>query len=84
MTVNSYGLYAVITPGARRNQWSFKIYRDCYTKNSSGSDQIWDDTFVRTYGNASSQARAEKRARKRIAKMVDAYDMLARFESTVE
>lgn len=85
MTVSNHeGLYAVVRPGNRRSSWSFRIFRDQYEQNDRGENKIWADTGVQTYGDATSQARAEKKARKRIAKMVKAYDMLARKESTVE
>jgi hypothetical protein len=84
MTVNNYGLYAVITPGPGEREWNFHIYRDSYGQSAIEEDRIWKQTGVKTYGtHYATRFRAENRARKRIAKIVHAYDMLARQESTV-
>lgn len=84
MSSYRYGLYAIVFPGNAKREWWYDIYRADFDQNTEAQDAIYKDTYVRTSGCATSQARAVKKAQKRIIRMVKAYDMLARKMTIVE
>ena len=76
-------VYQVI-PGAREHDWYWYIFAFVSqdeldpTQIRIASNAVWRETGVVSHGSASSRARAEVKAERRIAKATRAYEMLAR------